>query len=70
MVQIYFPLQPIQSSLTSETCQLISCKSSGFAGKRCLAALFLHLSIAPWLHDSNTAEGLWMRSGVLFGKGI
>ena len=68
MVPILFPLQPSQSSPSSETCQLISCKSRGFADSRCRAALFLRLSIAPWMHDSNTAEGLRIRAGDLQRK--
>lgn len=70
MVQTLFPLQPNESSPSSETCQLISCKSRGSADKRCRAALFLHLSITLGLHDRNRAEGLWMRAGVLLGKDI
>lgn len=68
MVPILFPLQPRQSSPSSETCQLISCKSWGFAENRCLAALFLHVSITQWMSDSNTTKALWIRAGDLQRK--
>lgn len=68
MVPILFPLQPSQSSPSSETCQLISCKSRGFADNCCCGALFLYFSITPWMHDNNMAEGLWLRAGDLQTK--
>lgn len=54
MAQILFPLQPRQPSPSSETGQLISCRAA--------------LGIAPWMPDSNQAEGLWIRAGDLQRK--
>lgn len=65
MVPILLPLQPSQSSPSSETCQLISYRSKGLADNHCHAALFLHRS---WMHGSSSGGDLCTRAGHLQGK--
>lgn len=65
MVPIVLPLQPSQSSPSSETCQLNSYRSKRFAANHCHATLPLHRS---WMHGSNTEEDLCTRAGDLQGK--
>lgn len=61
VVPAFLPLQPSQSSPNSETCQLISYRSKGFADNHCHDTLFLHRS---WMHGSNTGGKLTCAPGL------
>lgn len=61
VVPALLPLQPSQSSSSSETCQLISYRSKGFADSHCHATLFLHRSR---MHGSNTGGKLTCAPGL------
>lgn len=61
VVPALLPLQPSQSSPSSETCQLISYRSKGFADSHCHAALFLRRSR---MHGSNTGGKLTCAPGL------